>query len=160
VAEVKLEINGEWKVASVEPETTLLELLRDVWGLTGTKCGCNEGDCGACTVLLDGKPVNSCLLLAIRLDGCSVMTIEGLGDREHLHPIQKAFVQNSSLQCGFCGPGMLLSAKALLDENDHPTEEDVRQALAGNLCRCTGYSKIVDAVLNASHEMERPPKAD
>jgi len=160
MVEVKIEINGEWKTASVEPETTLLELLRDTWGLTGTKCGCNEGDCGACTVLLDGKAVNSCLLLAIRLNGRSVMTIEGLGDRDHLHPIQKAFVENDSLQCGFCGPGMLLSAKALLDENDHPTEEEVRQALAGNLCRCTGYSKIIRAVLSVSNDMERIPKAE
>ena len=149
-AQVKIMVNGEWKTASVEPQTTLLELLRETWGLTGAKRGCDEGDCGACTVLLDGQPVNACLVLAVRVNGRKVTTIEGLGDEEHPHPLQTAFVQHGALQCGFCGPGMLLSAKALLDVNPSPTEAEIRQALSGNLCRCTGYSKIIEAVRSAS----------
>ncbi|MBP1739916.1 MAG: aerobic-type carbon monoxide dehydrogenase, small subunit CoxS/CutS-like protein [Deltaproteobacteria bacterium] len=152
---VRIMVNGEWKEARVHPETTLLELLRETWGLTGTKQGCDEGDCGACTVLLDGQPVNSCLILAIRINGRQVTTIEGLGDSERLHPLQAAFVQHGALQCGFCGPGMLLSAKALLDSNPHPTRVEIQQALSGNLCRCTGYSKIIEAVLSASHMIKR-----
>jgi carbon-monoxide dehydrogenase small subunit len=153
--QVRIELNGEWKEASVEPETTLLELLRDIWGLTGTKRGCDEGDCGACTVLLDGQPVNSCLILALRVNGRQVTTIEGLGEVEHLHPLQAAFVQYGALQCGFCGPGILLSAKALLDSNPHPTRTEIQQALSGNICRCTGYSKIIEAVLSASHRIKK-----
>lgn len=153
--QVRIEVNGEWKEASVEPETTLLELLRDIWGLTGTKRGCDEGNCGACTVLLDGQPVNSCLILALRVNGRQVTTIEGLGDVEHLHPLQTAFVQYGALQCGFCGPGILLSAKALLNSNPHPTRTEIQQALSGNICRCTGYSKIIEAVLSASHSLKK-----
>ena len=149
-AQVKIMVNGEWKSASVEPQTTLLELLRETWGLTGAKRGCDEGDCGACTVLLDGQPVNACLVLAVRVNGRKVTTIEGLGDEEHPHPLQTAFVQHGALQCGYCGPGMILSAKALLDVNPSPTEAEIRQALSGNLCRCTGYSKIIEAVRSAS----------
>jgi carbon-monoxide dehydrogenase small subunit len=134
----------------VEPQTTLLELLRETWGLTGAKRGCDEGDCGACTVLLDGQPVNACLVLAVRVNGRKVTTIEGLGDEEHPHPLQTAFVQHGALQCGYCGPGMILSAKALLDVNPSPTEAEIRQALSGNLCRCTGYSKIIEAVRSVS----------
>ena len=148
--DVRILVNGEWMTASVEPQMTLLELLREGWHLTGTKRGCNEGDCGACTVLLDGQPVNSCLVLAVRANGHEVMTVEGLGDEEHLHPLQQAFIQHGALQCGFCGGGMLMAAKALLDTNPDPTEADVRRALSGNLCRCTGYSKIIEAVLTAS----------
>lgn len=147
---VRMRVNGVWKEASVQPETTLLEVLRDTWGLTGAKRGCDEGDCGACTVLLDGKPVNSCLVLAIRLDGREITTIEGLGKEDRLHPLQSAFIHHGALQCGFCGPGMILSAKALLDSNPNPTEAEIRQALAGNICRCTGYSKIIEAVQSAS----------
>lgn len=147
---VRMKVNGVWKEASVQPETTLLEVLRDTWGLTGAKRGCDEGDCGACTVLLDGKPVNSCLVLAIRLDGREITTIEGLGKEDRLHPLQSAFIHHGALQCGFCGPGMILSAKALLDSNPNPTETEIRQALAGNICRCTGYSKIIEAVQSAS----------
>jgi len=154
-AQVKIMVNGEWKTASVEPQTTLLELLRETWGLTGAKRGCGEGDCGACTVLLDGQPVNACLILAVRMDGREVTTIEGLGDEEHPHPLQTAFVQHGSLQCGFCGPGMLLSAKALLDVNPLPTEAEIRQALSGNICRCTGYAKIIEAVQSASRAMKK-----
>lgn len=152
--DVRILVNGEWMTASVEPQMTLLELLRERWHLTGTKRGCDEGDCGACTVLLDGQPVNSCLVLAIRANGHEVMTVEGLGDEEHLHPLQQAFIQHGALQCGFCGGGMLMAAKALLDKNPDPTEADVRRALSGNLCRCTGYSKIIEAVLSASQAIQ------
>jgi len=143
-------VNGNWRTASVEPQVTLLDLLRDEWHLTGAKRGCDEGDCGACTVLLDGKPVNSCLVLAVRADGRSVSTVEGLGDEDHLHPLQQAFIEHGALQCGYCGGGMLMSAKALLDENPSPTEAEIRQALAGNLCRCTGHVKIIEAVQSVS----------
>jgi carbon-monoxide dehydrogenase small subunit len=148
--DVQILVNGEKMMASVEPQTTLLELLRETWNLTGTKQGCDEGDCGACTVLLDGGAVNSCLVLAVRADGHEVTTIEGLGTEENLHPLQTAFIEHGAIQCGFCGPGMLLAAKALLDSNPNPSGNEVREALSGNLCRCTGYSKIVDAVLSAS----------
>lgn len=156
VSDICILVNGEWRTASVEPQVTLLDLLRDEWHLTGAKRGCDEGDCGACTVLLDGKPVNSCLVLAVRANGHQVTTVEGLGDEDHLHPLQEAFIQHGALQCGFCGAGMLMSAKALLDANPSPTEGDIRQALTGNLCRCTGYAKIVDAVLSASQAVRRP----
>ncbi|MGC8826712.1 MAG: (2Fe-2S)-binding protein [Anaerolineae bacterium] len=155
---IKVKVNGEWKTADVEPETTLLELLRERWGLTGTKLGCDEGDCGACTVLFDGKPVNSCLVLAVRADGHEVVTVEGLGTAEHPHPLQSAFEQHGAVQCGFCAPGMLISAKALLDANPEPTEQEIREALAGNLCRCTGYTKIVEAVKSASRAMKSSVK--
>lgn len=158
VFDIRISVNGTWRTASVEPQVTLLDLLRDEWHLIGTKRGCDEGDCGACTVLLDGKPVNSCLVLAVRVNGHQVTTIEGLGDEEHLHPLQVAFIQHGALQCGFCGGGMLMSAKALLDTNPSPTEADIRQALAGNLCRCTGYTKIVDAVLSASQAGSGPAR--
>ena len=154
-AQVKILVNGEWKTTSVEPQTTLLDLLRETWGLTGAKRGCDEGDCGACTVLLDGQPVNACLVLAVRVNGRRVTTIEGLGDEEHPHPLQTAFVQHGALQCGYCGPGMLLSAKALLDNNPSPTEEEIRQALSGNLCRCTGYSKIIEAVQSVCRMLKK-----
>jgi carbon-monoxide dehydrogenase small subunit len=155
VHDVRILVNGEWMAACVEPQMTLLELLRETWHLTGTKQGCDEGDCGACTVLLDGKPVNACLVLAVRADGRAVTTVEGLGSEERLHLLQEAFIQHGALQCGFCGPGVLVSAKALLDENPEPSEADIRHALSGNLCRCTGYSKIIDAVLSASRSMAR-----
>jgi carbon-monoxide dehydrogenase small subunit len=149
VPAIRIQVNGEWKAADVPPQTMLLELLRECWGLTGTKRGCDEGDCGACTVLLNGKPVNACLVLAVRLDGAHVTTIEGLGRPESPHPLQEAFVAQAAVQCGFCAPGMILSAKALLDANPDPTEPEIRQALSGNLCRCTGYAKIVEAVTEA-----------
>ncbi len=150
--EVTVTVNGEDKTVDVAPETTLLSLLRE-WGLTGTKLGCDEGDCGACTVLLDGKSVNGCLVLAGRADGCSVTTVEGLAADGRLHPLQEAFEQHASLQCGFCGPGMLMSAKELLDANPKPSRSEIRIALSGNLCRCTGYVKIVDAVMKAGAMM-------
>ncbi len=158
--QVNIIVNGEPKQATVTPETMLLDLLRDTWGLTGTKKGCNEGNCGACTILLDGKPVNSCLVLAVRADGHEVMTIEGLGNSDDPHPLQTFFVEHASLQCGFCGPGMLISSKALLDVNPNPTETEIRRALSGNLCRCTGYSKIVSAVQNAAQKINANGKSN
>jgi carbon-monoxide dehydrogenase small subunit len=155
LVQVEIAVNGERRQATVSPETTLLEVLRQTWHLTGTKQGCEEGDCGACTVLLDGRPVNACLVLAIRADGREVLTIEGLGNVDNLHTLQNAFVEHASLQCGFCGPGMLVSSKALLDSNPNPSEFEIRRALSGNLCRCTGYSKIVEAVQSAAQVLGR-----
>ncbi len=145
--ELRLTINDEPYQLFVEPRTTLQELLREDLGLTGTKEGCSEGMCGACTVLLDGKAVKSCLVLALQADGSHITTIEGLAQGGRLQPLQEAFVSHGSAQCGFCTPGMILTAKAFLDEVPDPTEEDVRLAIAGNLCRCTGYVKIVEAIL-------------
>jgi carbon-monoxide dehydrogenase small subunit len=153
VTDVSLRVNGETRTASVLPETTLLALLRDRFQLTGTKLGCDVGDCGACTVIVDGMAVNACLMLASQADGREVLTIEGLATADRLHPIQKAFEEHASLQCGFCGPGVILSAKALLDENPNPTTQEIRDALAGNLCRCTGYTKIVEAVRDAARTL-------
>lgn len=142
-----LTINGEPTELAVEPNRSLLDALRFEAGLTGTKKGCDVGDCGACTVILDGRPVNACLVLAVECDGSVVQTIEGLQpDPEHVHPLQEAFMQCGAAQCGFCTPGVLMMAKALLDENPRPTEAEIRFALAGNICRCTGYTKIVEAV--------------
>jgi carbon-monoxide dehydrogenase small subunit len=146
MAKVTLNVNGETRTASVPPEMTLLRLLREEFNLTGSKLGCDVGDCGACTVIVDGKSVNSCLMLAIQADGRDVLTIEGLATMERLHPIQQAFEEKGSLQCGFCGPGVIMSAKVLLDENPDPSEQEIRDALAGNLCRCTGYSKMIEAI--------------
>ena len=148
--EVQLEINGNSYSISVLPQRTLLEVLREDLGLIGTKEGCSEGECGVCTVLLDGSPVRSCLLLAVDVRGRKITTIEGLSKNGRLHPIQNAFIEHGAIQCGFCTPGMILSAKALLDENPSPTEEDIRVALSGNLCRCTGYVKIFKAVQAAA----------
>ena len=150
MTELSVTINGIVRTARVPDETTLLMLLREHFGLTGAKLGCDVGDCGACTVLVDGKPVNACLMLAGQADGREVLTIEGLATRERLHPLQQAFEEHASLQCGFCGPGVILSAKALLDENPEPTAHEIRDALSGNLCRCTGYVKPVQAVLQAA----------
>ena len=140
-------LNGESAEVEIEPHLTLLQVLRDKLELTGTKEGCGMGECGTCTVLLDGKTVNSCIFPAMEVDGKSVTTIEGLTDaRGDLHPIQKAFIEYGAIQCGFCTPGMVLSAKALLDENPKPTEGEIRNGIAGNLCRCTGYLQIVQAI--------------
>ena len=147
---IELKVNGELYEVFSEPWKTLLDVLREEIGLTGVKSGCEEGECGACTVLVDGKAVNSCLMLARQAQGKDIVTIEGLEEKEGLHPLQQAFVEHFAVQCGFCTPGMILSAKGLLDRTPHPTEEEVRVALSGNLCRCTGYIKIVEAVLAAS----------
>ena len=143
---VTVTVNGEKRTASVPPEMTLLRLLRETFNLTGAKLGCDVGDCGACTVIVDGLLVNSCLMLAGQVEGRDVLTIEGLATSDRLHPIQKAFEDKGSLQCGFCGPGVIMSAKALLDENPNPSVPEIRDALAGNLCRCTGYSKMIEAI--------------
>jgi carbon-monoxide dehydrogenase small subunit len=151
---ITLRLNGATRTASaVPPETTLLELLRNQFNLTGSKLGCDVGDCGACTVIVDGRAVNACLMLAAQADGREVLTIEGLATLERLHPVQKAFEDNAALQCGFCGPGVILSAKALLDECPDPTPQQIRDALAGNLCRCTGYTKMIEAVQEAAHAL-------
>ncbi len=145
-------LNGERKDVEVSPEMTLLELLREVLGLTGTKEGCGEGECGACTVLLDGRPVYSCLLLAAQVDGREVETIEGVGTEEEPHPLQRAFVKKGAVQCGFCTPGMIMTAKALLEENPKATRSEIREAIVGNLCRCTGYWQIIEAIEAARDE--------
>ncbi len=143
---VSLLVNGREYDAIVEPHMLLIDVLRDQLGLTGSKYACGAGDCGACTVLLDGRPVFSCLTLAVTAKGKSIVTVEGLADGNNLHPIQQAFVDCGAIQCGFCTPGMVLTAKALLDENPEPTRDEIKTFIAGNLCRCTGYVKIVDAV--------------
>jgi carbon-monoxide dehydrogenase small subunit len=145
-----MKLNGEEVTVQVKPSALLVEVLRDQLELTGTKVACGEGECGACTVLLDGVPVNSCLVPALKVQGREVMTVEGLAPLGELHPLQKAFVEHGAVQCGYCTPGMLMSAKALLDHNANPTEEEVRLAISGNLCRCTGYAKIVEAIKTAS----------
>jgi carbon-monoxide dehydrogenase small subunit len=151
---IQLTVNGQSVDAAVEPNRTLLQFLREDLGLTGTKHGCGLGDCGACTVILDGDAVNSCLVLAIHANGREVLTIEGLAENGKLHPIQQAFVDKGSIQCGFCTPGMILSAKALLDANPKPTEQEIRMAISGNLCRCTGYQKIVEAIGEAAKTIQ------
>jgi aerobic carbon-monoxide dehydrogenase small subunit len=150
---IKLTVNGEPVEAAVEANRTLLQFLREDLELTGAKHGCGLGDCGACTVIMDGKAVNSCLVLAVQADGREVLTIEGVAENGNLHPIQKSFVEQGAIQCGFCTPGMVLSAKALLEENPTPTEKDIRTAISGNLCRCTGYQKIVEAIDSAAKAM-------
>jgi aerobic carbon-monoxide dehydrogenase small subunit len=143
-------INGRAYSLSIFPHQTLLDLLRDELGLTGTKCGCEIGECGACTVLLDGEAVNACLVLAPQVNGRSILTVEGLAKEGKLDPLQESFMDHDAVHCGFCTPGMLLSAKALLDANPHPDETEIRTAISGNLCRCTGYVQIVDAIKNTA----------
>lgn len=150
--EITLTVNGEYKELAVKSHHTLLKALREDLGLTGTKIGCENGECGACTVIMNGEPVNSCLVLAVEADGANIETVEGMSKGGTLHPLQQAFVDHNAIQCGFCTPGMLMSAKALLDRNPHPTEGQVREAIVGNLCRCTGYVRIVDAILDAAQK--------
>lgn len=153
-------INGQKYVEAVSPGTTLLDLLREQLGLTGAKRGCNDGDCGACTVLIDGKARASCTTLAIEVQDCEIITIEGLVDKDgNLNPVQSAFIDNFAIECGFCSPGMIMSCVALLSENPDPTEEEIRDAIRGNLCRCTGYKQIVIAVEDAARRMREAIRA-
>jgi carbon-monoxide dehydrogenase small subunit len=149
---VTLNINGDSYTRVVRANTLLVNFLREEIDITGTKKGCELGDCGSCTVLMDGKPVNSCIVLAVEADGHQITTIEGVAQNDKLDRIQESFVENAAIQCGYCTPGMVLSAKALLTRNPHPTEHQVREAIAGNLCRCTGYVNIVKAIMDASGE--------
>jgi len=153
---ISLKVNGDPYDLLIPPWRTLLEVLRENLSLTGAKRSCQEGQCGACTVLLDGKPINSCLYLAVEAQDKEIVTIEGLGRRSNgLHPIQKSFVQSGAIQCGFCTPGLILAAKSLLDEHPNPSEDQVRRAIAGHLCRCTGYFQIIDAILASACEKAR-----
>ena len=147
---IELKINGEFHEVVVDPQQTLLEVLREDLDLTGTKAGCGAGECGSCTVIMDGKAVLSCLVLAVNAEGKEVLTIEGLARGDELHPLQESFIEKWGFQCGFCTPGMLMSAKALLDENPNPTEDEVKEAIASNICRCTGYVKPIEAIMDAS----------
>ena len=149
---VHIQVNGNSHSLDVDSRWTLLRVLRDVLGLTGTKRGCDLGECGACTVLLDGDPVNSCMTLAATCDGKRVTTVEGLGTSASLHPIQRAFLDNDGGQCGYCTPGFVMSAAALLESNPNPTDDDIRHALAGNICRCNAYGRIIESVRSAAKE--------
>lgn len=152
---IRLVVNGETYEVIVKASETLLDVLRDKLRLTGTKEGCDTGKCGACTVLIDGQAVRSCLTLAVSVEDKEITTIEGLAKGEELHPLQQAFIEHGALQCGFCTPGMILTAKAFLDENPTPTEDEVKEAIAGNICRCTGYSSIVEAIQEAAVAMDK-----
>jgi len=158
VTTVKLTVNGTPVTREVENRQLLLELIRDGLGITGTHSGCDTSQCGACTVLVDGRAVKSCTMLAVQADGCAVTTIEGLGSPGNLHPLQQAFVECHGLQCGFCTPGMVMSAAGLLAENPAPTDDQIRHALEGNLCRCTGYVNIVEAVRQAADTLAARPR--
>lgn len=157
---ISLVINGDPVDAIVKDNLTLLDFLRDKLGLTGTKKGCEEGECGACTVLLDGDPVNSCCTFAVECDGHEILTIEGIAKDGKLHPLQKQFIEKWALQCGYCTPGMIMSAYALLKRNPNPTELEIREAIEGNLCRCTGYAKIVEAIQAAAVDLSEIAKEE
>jgi carbon-monoxide dehydrogenase small subunit len=156
---LQLIVDGQSLAATIEPDRTLLRVLRDDFGRTGTKEGCDDSECGACMVLIDGRPVNSCSYLALQADGRTITTVEGLAGTGALHPLQRAFIEGGGIQCGFCTPGMLISAAALLAEDADPSEEAIRDALAGNLCRCTGYQPIIRAVQRAAAELREAPPA-
>jgi carbon-monoxide dehydrogenase small subunit len=156
---IQLTVNSKHYSVDVETHWTLLDMLRNRLGLYGTKRGCDKGDCGTCIVLVNGKPVNACLFLAVRAHNKEILTVEGLQSDEGLHPLQKAFLKNGAVQCGFCTPGMLMATVGLFDENPSPSENDARQAISGNLCRCTGYQQIIDAILSTS-KMENNPVAN
>lgn len=150
---IKFTLNRKETEIDVEPTIRLLDLLREKFNLTGTKEGCGVGECGACTVLVDGKAINSCLMLAFQVDGCEVLTIEGIASEDELHPLQKKFLEHGAVQCGFCTPGMVLSSYSLLEKKSNPTEEEIKDAIAGNLCRCTGYKQIIEAVKETAKEL-------
>jgi carbon-monoxide dehydrogenase small subunit len=150
---VRINLNGNWVEGETRPDRMLLDFLREDLGLTGTKKGCEEGECGTCTVIMNGKTVLSCLVPALKAEGAEILTVEGLAREGKLHPLQEAFWEEGAVQCGYCTPGMLLSAKGLLDENPAPSVEEVKEAISGNLCRCTGYSKIVRAIQTASERL-------
>jgi aerobic carbon-monoxide dehydrogenase small subunit len=152
--EIKFRLNGKVVEVTAEPAIRLIDLLRDKFNLTGTKEGCGVGECGACTVLMNGRAVNSCLVLAVQADGFDIVTIEGISNGEVINPLQKNFLAYGAVQCGFCTPGMVLSASALLDQNPDPTEEEIKDAIAGNLCRCTGYKQIIEAVKETAKELQ------
>ena len=152
--EIKFVLNGKPFELKVTPWRTLLEMIREDLQLTGTKEGCGQGECGSCTVIMGGKTVNSCLVLAVEADGQEITTIEGLADGEALHPIQESFVNHAGMQCGFCTPGMIMSAKALLDKNSSPSEKEIREGISGNFCRCTGYTKIIESISAAAVMMK------
>lgn len=155
---IELHINDQEFMVTVQPGDTLLMVLREQLGFFGARCGCDQGACGACSVLLDGEVVSSCMVLALDARNRKIVTIEGIGSPDNLHPLQAAFVEYGAIQCGFCTPGMILAAKALLDKNPNPTELEVRKAIAGNLCRCTGYAKILTAIKSAAKEMDQGVK--
>ena len=150
--QIKFEVNGKALEIEVAPRISLADCLRDMLGLTGTHLGCEHGVCGACTILVDGSAMRSCLMLAVQADGASLMTVEGLADGPELHPLQRAFQRNHALQCGFCTPGLLMTAYEFLRDTSNPTEEQVREGISGNICRCTGYAPIVQAILDVSQE--------
>ena len=150
---IELTINGKKRKVETTTSTRLLDLIRDDLHLTGTKEGCGKGECGACTVIMNGELVASCLVLAPQADGATITTIEGIGNGKKLHPIQETFIETGAVQCGFCTPGMILAAKKLLEENPHPTEEEIKRGISGNLCRCTGYQKIIDAIKLAANRL-------
>ena len=152
---IEINVNGEWKQTEVTARDSLLDALRNNWRVFEVKNGCAQGDCGACTVLLDGKAVNACLTLAVQANGKEVVTLKGVGTSENPHPIQKSFVEHGAIQCGFCTPGMVVSAKALLDKIQSPSRDEIREGISGNLCRCTGYTKIVEAIEDASLKSEK-----
>ena len=152
---IRLKLNGSWREVETRTDRLLLDLLREDLGFTGTKKGCERGECGACTVIMDGKAVLACLIPALKADGAEILTVEGMASGDRLHPLQEAFWEKGAVQCGYCTPGMLLSAKALLDENPEPSVEDVKEAISGNLCRCTGYTKIVRAIHAASEKIRK-----
>ena len=150
--QIEIKLNGEWRKAEVTVRETLLDVLRNKLGAKEVKNGCGKGDCGTCAVILDGKAVNSCLTLALQANGKEITTLKGIGTEEKPHPLQKSFVEHGAIQCGFCTPGMIVSAKTLLDQNPKPGREEIREAISGNLCRCTGYKKIVDAIQETALE--------
>lgn len=157
---IEIEVNGELRQLEIQETWSLLYIIREVLGLTGTKCGCQDGGCGACTVIVNGEAKRSCRINGCAADGAKILTIEGVADGENLHPIQQAFIDAGAVQCGFCTPGMIMKAKALLDKNADPTEEEVRKVLDGHICRCGGYQKIVEAILLAAKRMRGEPDGE